>query len=1106
MRSRVLAPALSVLLAAGVLAPTAQAAPPSPSSPDRYSKTNHQPLPEVEPDVPSSAVGLDPGATAAAAAKVTAKSNKGPVGWDVYRRLDRSGELRPGVQALQFSSFDRSGGNNDGFDGQYSCLRKGADGCVIAERAGAGEIQSIWFTRFGPTGGGDGTDTGLLKIELDGRVVLNAPLQDVVTGRLGAPFAWPLVGNGDDTAGGLVIKVPMPFRKSMRITTQNNPLFYHVGYRAFADADGVQTFDPRDKAQDVLDKLRAFGVRDPKPAVSGAVTQAAAVDVPAGGTAKIAQVTGSGKLTQVRVRLPQVEHAPRVVDDGRAHLGSSTFAASVARDNQGVRIVKRYDATAADQRATLLVDGKQAGTWDSGAARPGTWADQAIDIPAALTRGKSKIVIKNQSAGTGSPVSEFRYDVQSRVGGQWTRTDTLDVGAAHPGEEKAHGYSITLQEWQRIKVVQRYAVDPATVTASDTILDKTRLRITFDGRTTVDSPVGEFFGSGLGEYDVRSAMFAIDATADGWYTAWWPMPYGSSATVELVNGSGIALQGGRAEVTSARDTSVAGALTRGELGYFHATSHRGQTVKGRDWSFLDAQGTGVFYGVTQSMRGLIPGGNRRNYLEGDERVYADGALSPAFHGTGTEDFYESGWYFRDGTTYAMPTAGNPAYELDGDGCQYDCTGAYRLLIGDAVPFGSSLRFGIEHGPAADEPGDYGSTAYWYGQDRYQLKRTDALTIGDAADRQAHGYPAPGALATLTSTFEGDDDDLPVTRLVQSTSTPVTFTVNVASGNRGARLIRLGDQANAYQAADVFVGGKLVGRWLQPLGNTRSRWLEDSFDLPVSVTTGRTKLTVRLVPVPGAPAWTAAEYAVASRVAPFADTTAPAQVTGVTASGDETNSITVSWATTRDDTGVAAYEVYASKDPAGPWTLLGTTPVPSFKHRNLGLRETWYYRVRAIDGAGNIGPYSAVATGTSGNTAEVEGESLLPPLSANAPVEAQGNCCGVVWSNNAQLWFRPGAAGGTATFSLPVLADGTYDLSAVWTQAPDYGIVQVSIDGTVVGTFDGYFAGGVRTRTAAIGSAELTRGTHQLTLTVTGKNAAATGFLAGLDVVRLKLTS
>src|SRR5258707_15188733 len=92
------------------------------------------------------------------------------------------------------------------------------------------------------------------------------------------------------------------------------------------------------------------------------------------------------------------------------------------------------------------------------------------------------------------------------------------------------------------------------------------------------------------------------------------------------------------------------ALAHGELGYFNATAHRGETTPGDDWGFLDAQGTGVYYGATQSMRGLIPTGNRREYLEGDERVYVDGSLSPAAHGTGTDASYESGGYFRDGTT------------------------------------------------------------------------------------------------------------------------------------------------------------------------------------------------------------------------------------------------------------------------------------------------------------------------------------------------------------------------------------------------------------------------------------------------------------------------
>ena len=38
----------------------------------------------------------------------------------------------------------------------------------------------------------------------------------------------------------------------------------------------------------------------------------------------------------------------------------------------------------------------------------------------------------------------------------------------------------------------------------------------------------------------------------------------------------------------------------------------------------------------------------------------------------------------------------------------------RLLLADAVPFRSSLRFGIEHGDRNRVAGTYATTAYWYG--------------------------------------------------------------------------------------------------------------------------------------------------------------------------------------------------------------------------------------------------------------------------------------------------------------------------------------------------------------------------------------------------------
>jgi hypothetical protein len=798
----------------------------------------------------------------AATAPPAAETGKGPVGWQTYRDLGAMAQLRPDAQVRQFSSYDRTGGNDDGFNNTHSCLRHTDAGCVIAERRGAGEVESMWFTRDY----GSMVHNGRITVELDGRKVVDALMQELVDGKVGAPFVWPLVGNGDDTAGGSVVKVPMPYRESMRITVQKDPFFYHVSYREFPDARGVTTFDPRESAQDVVNRLRGFGVRDPKPALPGATTKRFTGDVAPGAEASVATLTGSGWVSQVRVRLPQVVASPRVGDDGRAFGagGSSAFTVAVDRNNTGVRLTRRVDPVIANQVARLVVDGRAVSTFDSGPVRNGVWVDQVAEIPASVTKGRSSVKVGVEYVSSALDVNEFRYDVSSKVGDSWTRTDVLDLGPGHDGEERAHGYTIRNQSWEGSRVY-RYPTDPASVTASDAVLEGARLVATFDGTTTVDAPIGEFFGSGLGEYDVRTLMSSIDTRADGWYTAWWPMPYGTSAALRLVNGSGVPITGATVEVTSAPDRSVAGKLTAGTLGHFNATHRRARTTPNVSWDFLDAQGTGVFYGVTHSMRGDIPAGNRRNYLEGDETVYVDGAESPTMYGTGTEDFYESGWYFRDGTTYAMPTAGNPAYELDGDGCRYDCTGAYRLMVGDAVSFGSSLTFSIEHGPVDNEPADYSSTAYWYGTAAPSLTETDTVDAADDASRAAHRYTATGeTLSTLTSTFEGRTDTTPVTRGVTSATGQVSFTVEVARNNEGVRLVRVGDQNAAYQRATVLVNGRRVGEWLQPLGNTHSRWLSDTVELPASATAGKTSVTVTLQPAAGSPPWSAATYRALSR--------------------------------------------------------------------------------------------------------------------------------------------------------------------------------------------------------------------------------------------------
>lgn len=220
--------ALGLGLLGAPLIGAAQAAPGSPTTPAASQHAGHQ-----TPD---------------------GTNGKGAIGWDTYRQLNRLPDLTRGVQTKQFSSFDRAGGNGD-FN---RCLgRQAGGGCTLAQHSGPGEIDSIWATDFYQGQSGKVNNAGNLHVVLDGRTVIDAPFQDVVDGKLGAPFVFPLVANAEQSSGGVDVLTPMTYRSSMLVYTDHDPNYYHVTYRSFADAIGVPSFDPADKALDVIAKLKA---------------------------------------------------------------------------------------------------------------------------------------------------------------------------------------------------------------------------------------------------------------------------------------------------------------------------------------------------------------------------------------------------------------------------------------------------------------------------------------------------------------------------------------------------------------------------------------------------------------------------------------------------------------------------------------------------------------------------------------------------------------------------------------------------------------------------------------------------------------------------------
>jgi serine protease len=97
-----------------------------------------------------------------------------------------------------------------------------------------------------------------------------------------------------------------------------------------------------------------------------------------------------------------------------------------------------------------------------------------------------------------------------------------------------------------------------------------------------------------------------------------------------------------------------------------------------------------------------------------------------------------------------------------------------------------------------------------------------------------------------------------------------------------------------------------------------------------------------------------------------DTIAPDQVMGVKVTTVSSSALNISW---EDNTAVDLdhYNIYRSTLSAfipGPGNLVGSSTVSSYSDKNLSPATTYYYIVTAVDKAGNEGPASAKALGTT----------------------------------------------------------------------------------------------------------------------------------------------
>jgi hypothetical protein len=250
------------------------------------------------------------------------------------------------------------------------------------------------------------------------------------------------------------------------------------------------------------------------------------------------------------------------------------------------------------------------------------------------------------------------------------------------------------------------------------------LRMFWDGEATpsVEAPVGDFFGLGLGDYFLYQSQ-PLSVGSDKALNCFFPMPFQKHARITVTNEGAIKTDSFYFNIDWRAYTKP---LPADSL-YFHAQYRQAAPAKGwtNQWTsngdaivndkenlngegnyvWLEAIGRGHFAGVTMSVLTNQDGW----WGEGDDMFFVDGESLPSINGTGSEDYFLGAWDF-GGHAFSYALFGAPVVGQEVAGGR---SSVYRFHLDSPIPFTKSLRATIEHGHANVRSDNYFSVAYWY---------------------------------------------------------------------------------------------------------------------------------------------------------------------------------------------------------------------------------------------------------------------------------------------------------------------------------------------------------------------------------------------------------
>lgn len=289
---------------------------------------------------------------------------------------------------------------------------------------------------------------------------------------------------------------------------------------------------------------------------------------------------------------------------------------------------------------------------------------------------------------------------------------TFDLAKRSKTKKIAPGKRVTIGEVKGVGYISRMWITfpgwfwqhwNPTGPIDPTMLKALVMRIYWDGSDTpaVEAPVGDFFGAGQCEFNSFTSRFV--GTSSGGFFTFWPMPYATGFRIEFENrhpsmSTDVFLNANYQEM-DARPAYT---------GYFCAQFHTGRRQPGEDAEIIEAEGEGHFAGMMLHMQGEPM--HYLSFLEAPEYVYIDDDWDePRIVGTGLEDYFNGGWYFRD-QEFAGPLHGVPLKDA-----LRSMVTMYRLHDHDAISFDRRIKFKFVNPWDVErlKPYWYSSVAYYY---------------------------------------------------------------------------------------------------------------------------------------------------------------------------------------------------------------------------------------------------------------------------------------------------------------------------------------------------------------------------------------------------------